>query len=66
MVKAGRRWPFKFFGEVISELKKVTWLSRQELIRLGIMVVAVTIAVGIILGFIDYGFAKLVKVAFLR
>jgi len=60
------RWPFKFFSEVIAELRKVSWLSRQELIRLGLMVIVVTVAAGIMLGLIDYGFSKLIEVVLLR
>jgi len=60
------RWPFKFFSEVIAELRKVSWLSRQELIRLGLMVIVVTVAAGIVLGLVDYGFSKLIEVVLLR
>ncbi len=66
MAKITERWPFKFFGEVITELRKVSWLSREDLIRLGLMVIVVTVAAGIVLGLVDYGFSKLIKVALLR
>lgn len=66
MAKAGRRRPFKFFGEVISELRKVSWLSKEELIRLGLIVAAVTVIAGVVLGLIDYGFSELIKVMLLR
>jgi preprotein translocase subunit SecE len=52
---------FSFFGEVISELKKVRWPTRQETVRLSILVLVITILAGAILGGVDYGFAKLVK-----
>lgn len=66
MARIVERWPFKFFSEVIAELRKVSWLSRQELIRLGLMVIVVTVAAGIMLGLIDYGFSKLIEVVLLR
>lgn len=66
MVRLVERRPFKFFSEVVAELRKVSWLSRQELIRLGLMVIVVTLAAGIVLGLIDYGFSKLIEVALLR
>lgn len=66
MARLVERWPFKFFSEVITELRKVSWLSRQELIRLGFMVIVVTVAAGIVLGLVDYGFSKLIKVVLLR
>ena len=66
MARIVERWPFKFFSEVIAELRKVSWLSRQELIRLGLMVIVVTLAAGIVLGLVDYGFSKLIEVVLLR
>ena len=56
---------FKFVGEIIAELKKVVWLTRREIIYLTFLVLVVSIAFGIVLGLIDYGFANLVKKAFL-
>jgi len=56
---------FKFVGEIITELKKVVWLTRREIIYLTFLVLVVSIAFGIVLGIIDYGFANLVKKAFL-
>jgi len=59
--EAGKRRPslFQFFGEVISELKKVTWPTKEETTRLTILVVAVSVTIGIILGVIDFGFTRL-------
>ncbi len=62
--KGGSR--FKFFGETIAELKKVVWPTRQETIRLTMMVLIVCLVVGIILGALDYGFAHLVEKFFLQ
>ena len=52
----------RFFGEVIGELRRVTWPTREETMRLTIMVIAVAVAVGIFLGVIDIGFARLFDV----
>ncbi|MCH8186095.1 MAG: preprotein translocase subunit SecE [Chloroflexi bacterium] len=46
------------FGEVVSELRRVTWPSRQETMRLTLMVIAVSGVVGLFLGGIDMGFAR--------
>jgi preprotein translocase subunit SecE len=63
---AKRKSPrFRFFGELISELKKVTWLSRQELIYLTGLVLIVTIIMALILGVLDYGFTRLVNDIFI-
>ena len=56
---------FRFLGEIISELKKVVWLSRREVVYLTILVVIVSIAAGLLLGALDYGFAALVERVFL-
>lgn len=56
--QAGSR--FKFFGEIINELKKVVWLTRREAAYLTALVLIVSITAGIVLGAIDYGFSALV------
>jgi len=50
---------FKFVGEVISELKKVTWPSREEATRLTLLVLAVSVSVGTALWIIDSIFTQL-------
>ena len=57
---------FSYIGEIINELKKVVWLSRREVAYLTGLVLLVTIAAGIILGGLDYGFSTLVSKLFLR
>ncbi|MFC1925984.1 preprotein translocase subunit SecE [Chloroflexota bacterium] len=57
---------FASVGDIISELRRVVWPTREEAIRLTIMVLIVCIIVGVFLGVIDYGFTKLVTGAFLR
>ncbi|MEW6142230.1 MAG: preprotein translocase subunit SecE [Chloroflexota bacterium] len=53
---------FQTVKGVFAELKKVSWPSRQEAIRLSLIVIAVCVAVGIVLGLFDLGFTELVKV----
>ena len=52
----------RFFGETISELKKVVWLTRREVIYLTALVLIMTAVAGLILGVLDYGFTRLVNV----
>ncbi len=52
----------RFFGETISELKKVVWLTRRELIYLTTLVLITAAVAGLILGVLDYGFTRLVNV----
>lgn len=56
---------FRFIGDIIAELKKVVWLSRREAIYLTTLVLIVTLAMGILLGAVDYGFTQLVDKLFL-
>ena len=50
---------FSFFVEVIAELRRAHWPSRQEALRLSLLVLAVIVVIGAILGALDYGFTKL-------
>ena len=56
---------FKIFGETISELKKVVWLSRREAIYLTVLVLIVSVAAGLLLGAIDYSFTNLADKLFI-
>lgn len=51
---------FRFIRETIAELKKVVWLSRREALYLTALVLIVAIAVGAVLGALDYFFSFLV------
>ena len=61
-----KRSRFRFIGETITELRKVVWLSRREVIYLSALVLIVSLAAGLVLGAIDYGFTGLVEKVFLR
>ena len=50
-----------YFGEVISELRKVVWPTREETRRLTILVIIIAGAIGAFLGVADYGFTELVE-----
>ena len=56
-----RRSRFRFIGETIAELRKVVWLSRREVVYLSALVLVVSVAAGLILGALDYGFTGLVE-----
>ena len=63
IAKKGSR--FRFISETIAELKKVVWLTRREAAYLTVLVLIVAIAVGLVLGAIDYGFTNLVDKLFI-
>jgi len=56
---ARRAFNLRYFGEVASELRRVTWPARPETMRLSIMVISVSAAVGAFLGIFDLIFSRL-------
>lgn len=48
-----------FIREVKSELTKVSWSSRQELIGATAVVLAVTLMLALCIGAIDFGLARM-------
>ena len=60
-----KRSRFKLVGEILAELKKVTWLTRREAAYLTFLVLVVSIVVGVILGAADLGFYNVVQNFFL-
>jgi len=65
-VAAARRRLFRwqFLAEVWGELQKAEWPTRQEGMRLTGIVIAISIAVGLVLGGIDFLFSILARTAF--
>ena len=51
-----------FISDTIAEMKKVTWLSRREVIYLTSLVLIVAVVAAVVLGLIDLGFSELIKV----
>jgi len=51
----------KYFAEVKSELAKVVWPKKSEVIKLTLVVLIITIIVGAYVGALDIIFAKLLK-----
>jgi preprotein translocase subunit SecE len=56
----------EFISSTVSELKKVTWPTRQETVNLTMVVIVVAAALGLFLGGLDYGFNWLVENTLLR
>jgi len=52
--------PITFLKETRDELKKVVWPTRDEVIRLTMVVIIVSLIVGFYLGGMDYIFTKLI------
>ena len=45
--------PGNFIKEVVAELKKVTWPTREETIKLTVIVIVISILVGAFIGGLD-------------
>ena len=60
-----RRGRFAFFGEIVGELVKVTWPSRDDAIRLTLLVLGVAAVMGVFLGLWDFGFQQMMDRLFL-
>lgn len=50
-----------FYRDTKSELKKVTWPTKDQVIRLTAVVIALSLVVGILLGGIDFVFSSLYR-----
>ncbi len=59
-------WRPRFLMDIISELRKVVWPSRQDTVHLTVVVVIVALFVGALLGGIDIGFGWLIDHLLLR
>lgn len=53
--------PITFVQEVISELKKVTWPTREETIKLTVVVIVISVIVGAFIGGLDSLFVKVIS-----
>jgi len=54
--------PAKFFGEVKAELAKVTWPTKDQVIKLTGVVIIISLVVGLFVGGLDLLFTKIVEV----
>ena len=59
-------WRPRWLADIISELRKVVWPSRQDTVHLTVVVLIVAAAIGAALGGIDLGFAWVVEHILLR
>lgn len=57
--------PVTFIRQTIDELKQVTWPTREEVTRLTIVVLVISVIVGLYIGGIDFALTALTE-AFLK
>jgi len=58
--------PLQFVKEVVTELKKVTWPTKAETIKLTGMVLIISILVAVFIGGLDTGLLKLTSALYRR
>jgi preprotein translocase subunit SecE len=51
----------RFVGESYSELKKVTWPTREQTRNLTVLVFVISVVVGVYIGFFDILFTELLR-----
>lgn len=54
----------RYFKDTLAELRKVTWPSREEALKLTLIVFGVTIGMAAALGLVDYLFFLLFRFIF--
>jgi len=54
--------PLVFLKEVHAEMGKVSWPSRQEAIRLTLIVIGLSLVVAVYIGGLDFVFTKLIEI----
>ena len=64
--RRGSRLRPRWLTDIISELGKVTWPSRQETTHLTVVVIVVSLLFGVVLGGADLGFGWLIERTLLR
>jgi preprotein translocase subunit SecE len=56
--------PVNFFKEVRTELSKVSWSTRKELMASTVLVITVTGIMTVFIGLVDMGLSKILSVVF--
>ncbi len=51
--------PTKFLQETYTELRQVIWPTRDEVVRLTLVVITISVLVGLYIGALDLGFTRL-------
>lgn len=59
-------WRPQYVMDIITELRKVVWPTRQDTVHLTIVVIVVSVIIGAMLGGIDIGFGWMIDNTLLR
>lgn len=58
--------PVQFFREVVTELRRVNWPTREETIKLTVVVIAISLVVGAFIGGLDALFLRISAIFYQR
>lgn len=58
--------PINFIREVMAELKKVTWPTKNDTLKLTVVVIAISVIVGAFIGVLDTMFLRITGFFFRR
>ncbi len=53
--------PVQFIRQAVEELKKVSWPTQSQTLKLTLVVIAVSVSVGLYIGALDFLFTKLIE-----
>ena len=53
--------PITYLQNTLSELKQVSWPSRQQTIKLTVIVITISLVVGAYVGLLDMSFTKILS-----
>lgn len=54
--------PANYFSEVLREVKKVSWPSKEQTQEKTLLVLVVSVIIGLYIGILDFVFAKLLGI----
>jgi len=52
---------FRFFSDTFAELRRVTWPAKEQVIRLSLMVLAISAVIGVFLASVDWIFSQITR-----
>jgi preprotein translocase subunit SecE len=61
-IKAITEKVIQFFREVRIEIKKISWPQRNETIASTSIVIIIVLVIGLFLGIVDVGLARIIKI----
>lgn len=50
------RWFWNYLRESQEELKKVTWPSKEDVVKYSVLVIGISLVIGIFMAILDFGF----------